>query len=88
MKAALALFSLFPTMALAAAQSFSIESLVSALIYLVVIGLIFYCVWWFVGWIGLPEPFGKVVRVIIGLVALLILIYFLLGFLGPMPTLR
>ena len=86
MKLALFLFGLFPTLALAAAQAFTVQTLISALIYLVVIGLIFYLLWWFIGYIGLPEPFNKIARAIIGLVALLILIYFLLGFVGPMPT--
>lgn len=88
MKLALFLLGLFPTLALAAAQAFSVQGLISALIWLVVIGLIFYLVWWFVGYVGVPEPFNKVIRVIIGLVALLILVYFLLGFVGPMPSMR
>jgi len=88
MKLALYLFSLFPTLALAAQPAFSVQGLISALIYLVVVSLIFWLVWWFIGYVGVPEPFNKVLRVIVGLVALLILIYFLLQFIGPMPTMR
>lgn len=88
MKLALALLLstiCFPVMA---ATGFSIESLISAIIYIVIIGLIFWVLWWFLGYVGIPEPFNKVIRVILGLVALLIVIYFLMSFLGPMPRLR
>lgn len=80
------LLLLFSPLALAA--SVSIEGLISLLIWLVVMGLIFWLLWWFIGYIGLPEPFNKVARVLIGLVAFIILIYLLLGILGPIPTLR
>lgn len=75
---------LFSPMALAAVPS--VEGLISLLIWLVVVGLIFFLLWWFVGYIGLPEPFNKVARVLIGLVAFIILIYLLLGILGPTPS--
>ena len=65
-----------------------IQSLITLIIWIVVLGLIFWLAWWFVGFVGLPEPFNKVVRVIIGLVAFLIIIYFLLGMLPGMPSLR
>ena len=76
---------LFAPLALAA--SVSIEGLVHLLIWLVVLGLIFWLIWWFISYIGLPEPFNKVARVLIGLVAFVILIYLLLGILGPFPRL-
>lgn len=59
--------------------------LVSLLIYIVIVALIFYCVWWFIGYVGIPEPFNKVVRVIVGLVALVFVISLLLGMLGHSP---
>lgn len=55
-------------------------SLVSALITLVVVGLICYLLWWFLGYVGLPEPFNKIARVLIALIALIFLINLLLGF--------
>ena len=76
---------LFAPAALAA--TVSIEGLIGLLVWLVVLGLIFWLVWWFVNYIGLPEPFAKVARVIVALVAFLILIYLLLGILGPLPRL-
>ena len=59
-----------------------INTLVSFVIYLVVIGLIFFCIWWFVGYVGVPEPFNKVIRVVIGLVALVVVIGLLLSLVG------
>lgn len=85
--ALLAFFSLisFPVMA----AGVSVDSMVSTLIYLVIIGLIFWVVWWFVGYVGVPEPFNKVIRVVIGLIALLIVVSFLLGLVGhPIISLR
>ena len=57
-------------------------ALLSILVYLVIGGLVFYLLWWFIGYIGLPEPFNKVARVIIGLAALIFLINLLLGLTG------
>jgi ABC-type multidrug transport system permease subunit len=56
--------------------------LLSMLVTLVIGGLIFYLLWWFLGYIGLPAPFDKVARVIIGLCALVFLIDLLLGLSG------
>ena len=59
-----------------------IDALLSILVYLVIVGLIFYCVWWFIGYVGVPEPFNKVIRVVLGLVALVIVLSLLLGMVG------
>lgn len=56
--------------------------LLSLLVTLVVVGLICWLVWWFIGYVGLPEPFNKVARVLVGLVALVFLINLLLGLTG------
>jgi len=86
--------ALFALLALAAgpalaAISLSLSGLLEIIIYLVVVGLIFWCIWWFVGYVGVPEPFNKVIRVIMGLVALIIVINLLLGMVGtPMFSLR
>ena len=76
-----ALISMFAMPALAA-QSVSIDGLVEVIVYLVIVGLIFWVVWWFVGYVGVPEPFNKVIRVVMGLFALLIVISLLLSMLG------
>lgn len=58
------------------------QELVQDLVWLVVIGLIFWLLWWFISFVGIPEPFNKVARVIVALAAMLLLINFLLGFAG------
>lgn len=67
----------------------SIEGLLTVIVYLVIVGLIFWCIWWFLGYVGVPEPFNKVIRVVMGLVALLIVINLLLGLVGsPIVSFR
>jgi VIT1/CCC1 family predicted Fe2+/Mn2+ transporter len=58
------------------------SGLLGLLVTLIIAGLIFYVLWWFVGFLGLPQPFDKVVRVIIALVAVVFLINLLLGLTG------
>jgi hypothetical protein len=58
------------------------SGLISLLITLVIFGLIFYAIWWFLGYVGLPAPFDKVARVILALVALIVIIDLLLGLQG------
>ncbi len=62
-------------------------ALLSALVYLVICGLILYVLWWALGKIGLPEPFNKIATVLLVLVTVVILINFLLG-LGGTPLIR
>ena len=59
-----------------------VSSLLHFVIVLVILGLIFWLVWWFIGYVGLPEPFNKVARVIVALVALVVVIDLLLGMIG------
>ena len=61
------------------------SSLVSLVIYIVVIGLIFYVLWWGLAQIALPEPFDKIARVVVVVVAVLLLINALLGLTGSAP---
>lgn len=63
-------------------------SLVSALITLVVVGLVCYLLWWFIGYVGLPEPFNKIARVLVALVAIVFLINMLLSFTDHGPFIR
>ena len=91
MKRQLALASMLALLAMPAlaAQSVSIDGMVEIVIYLVIIGLIFWVVWWFIGYVGVPEPFNKIIRVVMGLFALLIVLNLLLGMLGhPIVNVR
>ena len=65
-----------------------VGSLVHLLIWLIVIGLIFAVLWWGIAQIGLPEPFAKIAKAIIVIVAVLILVNFLLGLSGGAPVIR
>lgn len=57
-------------------------ALLNAIIYIIIGGLIFWLLWWLISYIAIPEPFNKVVRVILGVVAVLFLINILLGLIG------
>jgi len=59
--------------------------LLSLLVTVIVLGLIFYLLFWLLGQIGLPEPFGKVAMVLLCLVAVIYLIGILTG---QAPTMR
>jgi hypothetical protein len=65
-----------------------LSQLVNIIIYLFVIGGVCWLLWWLVGYIGLPEPFNKIARAIIAIVAVLLLINLLLGFAGGTPFIR
>ncbi len=79
--ALLALLGLF-ALPVMAATTVSASSLVATLVWFIVIALIFWLLFWLINYVGLPEPFAKVAKVILAVVAVLILINFLLGFLG------
>lgn len=57
-------------------------ALLSALLWLVIVGLIVYVCWWGLQKIGLPEPFNKIATVLLVVVTVVILVNFLLGFTG------
>jgi len=61
--------------------------LVHILIQILIVGGVCWLLWWLIGYIGLPEPFNKIARVIIAVVAVLFLINLLLG-LGGTPLVR
>ena len=56
----------------------------SLLIQLIIGGLILYVIWWGLGKIALPDPFGKIAMVIVVLVTVVFLINILMG-LGGRP---
>ncbi len=58
------------------------SALLTLLVTLVIVGLIFWLVVWFVDYAGVPDPFNKVIKVIVGLVVLVYLINVLLGISG------
>lgn len=72
-----------------AAINLSIAGLVELIIYLCIVGGIVWLLLWLIGYLGVPEPFSKVAKIIIMVFAVLLLINLLLSFLGtPIFTLR
>jgi hypothetical protein len=58
------------------------SQIVSALIWLICIGLVFWLCNWLVSYIGLPEPFAKVAKVIIAVAAVIFLINVIMSLAG------
>jgi hypothetical protein len=71
------------------AATIGINSLVNFVVYIVIVGLILWLLWWLIGYAGLPEPFSKVARVALAVIAVLLCINLLLGLVGtPLLTFR
>lgn len=58
------------------------SSLVSLVIWLIAIGVIVWLLLWLIAYVGIPEPFNKVAKVIIMVVAVILLINVILGLVG------
>lgn len=56
--------------------------MLTALIWIVVAGIIFWLVTWLISYVGLPEPFAKVAKVIVAVVAAVFLINAILTIAG------
>jgi uncharacterized membrane protein len=59
--------------------------LVHLLVWIIIVGCIFGLLWWLIGYVGLPEPFNKIARIAVAVIAVLVLINVLLGFVGATP---
>ncbi len=66
----------------------SLSAAVTLIVYLIVAGLIFGLLWFLIGYCGLPEPFDKVCRVVLMVIAVLVLIGILLTFVNGQPLFR
>jgi hypothetical protein len=60
----------------------TLQGLVMVVVYLIVAGLVFWLLWWLVGYVGLPEPFRKVANVVLAVAAVLVIIGILLSLTG------
>ncbi len=58
------------------------QDLTSAVLTIIVVGLVFYLLVWLIGYIALPEPFSKIAKVILAVAAVFFLINVLLGLVG------
>ena len=63
------------------------QALVMAVIWLVIAGAIFWLLNWLVGYIGVPEPVAKVIKIILAIAIVLVCINALLTVAGhPLIT--
>lgn len=60
----------------------SLGAVVQAVIFLIVAGLVFWLLWWLVNYVGLPQPFDKIARVVLAIAAVLVIICILLSLAG------
>lgn len=67
-----------------------IETLITLVVYLIVVGLLWWAVTTILGVLPLPEPIKTVINVIMVVVLCVIVVYALLGLIGavPRPLLR
>lgn len=65
----------------------SLTALVNFMLWIVIAGLVFWLLNWLIGYVGLPDPFAKVARVVLAIAGVFILIYALLGLAGQAPPL-
>lgn len=63
------------------------QALVNAFIWVVVAAVVWWLLNWLLGYIGVPEPFNKVAKVILAVLAVVILINALLTLTGQ-PFIR
>jgi hypothetical protein len=49
------------------------------LVAIVIAGIVFYLLFWFIGVCGLPEPFNKIAKIIVALAAVIFLLNLLSG---------
>lgn len=60
----------------------TLSSLVMLVVWLLVAGLVYWLCLWVIGQFGVPEPFNKVIRVILAIIVFLIVINAVLTLLG------
>jgi hypothetical protein len=65
-----------------------IASLVTLVIYIIVIGLVFWLLQFLIDYVGLPEPFHRIAKVVLVVIAVLIVLVLLLQLLGIAPGIK
>lgn len=66
----------------------SLSGALNVVLYLIVAGLVFGLLWWLVGYCGLPEPFNRVARVVLAVLAVLVIVGILFSIVGGQPIFR
>jgi hypothetical protein len=62
--------------------------MIETLIYIIVLCVVVGVAWWIFDYLPVPEPLNKIGKVVVMIVALIILVYLLLGLVGRAPDLR
>jgi hypothetical protein len=65
----------------------SIHTLLYFVLYVVVLGLVCYLLHWLISYAGLPDPWAKIARIGLAVLAVLVLVSLLLSLLGGRPIL-
>lgn len=58
------------------------DAVVSSIIWIIVMGLVFWLLSWLINYIGLPEPFGRVAKIILAVAAVVFLVNELMSIAG------
>ena len=66
----------------------SISAVIMVVLYLVVVGVIFWLLNWLIDYCGVPDPFNKVARIILAVLAVFICIALLLSLVGGQQIFR
>ena len=64
------------------------SSLMHILMQIIIVGVVCWLLWWLSGFAGLPEPFSKIARILVAVVAVFFLINLMLGMSGGTPLVR
>ena len=62
-----------------------ISGLIGLVITLLILGLLFYVIVWLIDWVGVGEPFNKVIKAVVAIIFVLYLLGILAGGVPP-PT--
>jgi hypothetical protein len=62
--------------------------LIHLLIYLLVVGVIIALIWYVIGAIPIPDPLGRIIKVVVMVIGCIIVLMMLLQLAGGFPALR
>lgn len=62
--------------------------MIDLIVYLAVLVIVFILIWWILSQLPLPEPIGRIVQIVLVVVAAIILISLLLNLSGHGPPMR
>lgn len=78
----LALFTALVLVSPLAFGAFALSNLIDIIIWLLIAGVIYWLGLWLVGQIGPPEPFNKIIRIILAVIVFVIVLNALLSLVG------